>query len=171
MALIADILLVAGALGAAFYCMVLARRLRRFNDLESGMGGAIAVLSAQVDDMTRALQGARDSAQDSSSTLTGLTERAEGVAQRLELLVASLHDLPLGEEPNAEPLARKPEAARRKESVSSEDTAAIVGDAGREYRRAKASATFIRSRSVAPGAVFDDEMPPLVLRNSAEAAE
>lgn len=101
MTMISDILLVAGALGAAFYCMVLSRRLRRFNDLEKGMGGAIAVLSAQVDDMTRALEGARNSAQDSSATLTDLTGRADEVAKRLEMLVASLHDLPVAENPPA----------------------------------------------------------------------
>ncbi|KAJ57332.1 hypothetical protein ACMU_02190 [Actibacterium mucosum KCTC 23349] len=95
MELIADILMVAGALGAAFYCMVLSRRLRRFNSLEKGMGGAIATLSAQVDDMTRALEGARSTASDSSSSLIAMTERAESVSQRLELLVASLHDLPI----------------------------------------------------------------------------
>lgn len=99
MTLIADILLVAGALGAAVYCMVLARRLQKLNDLEGGMGNAIAVLSAQVDDMTRALEGARDSAQDSGKTLGDLTRRAEGVAQRLELMVASLHDLPAAHPP------------------------------------------------------------------------
>ena len=43
MELIADILLVAGALGAGLYCHVLARRLSRFNDLENGVGGAVAV--------------------------------------------------------------------------------------------------------------------------------
>lgn len=94
MELIADFLLAAGAIGAAVYCMVLSRRLRRFNDLEKGMGGAIAVLSAQVDDMTKALGEARHSARNSSDSLGSLTDRAEGVAKRLELLVASLHDLP-----------------------------------------------------------------------------
>ncbi|TCP39095.1 DUF6468 domain-containing protein [Rhodovulum marinum] len=94
MALIADILLIAGALGATLYCHVLARRLRRFNDLEKGMGGAIAVLSAQVDDMTRALQGAQTSARHSTDGLESLTGRAEDVARRLELLVAAMHDLP-----------------------------------------------------------------------------
>lgn len=94
MALIADILLIAGALGATLYCHVLARRLRRFNDLEKGMGGAIAVLSAQVDDMTRALQVAQNSARHSTDGLESLTGRAEDVARRLELLVAALHDLP-----------------------------------------------------------------------------
>lgn len=94
MEMIADILLVAGALGAGMYCFVLARRLARFNDLENGVGGAVAVLSAQVDDLTRTLGAAKDTAANSTESLDGLTERAEGVAKRLELLVASMHDLP-----------------------------------------------------------------------------
>ena len=55
MDLIADIFLIAGALGAGFYCIVLSRRLSRFTDLENGVGGAVAILSQQVDDLTRAL--------------------------------------------------------------------------------------------------------------------
>jgi len=94
MEIIADILLVAGALGAGFYCFVLARRLARFNDLESGVGGAVAVLSAQVDDLTKTLTTAQSTASSSTESLGGLTERAEDVAKRLELLVASMHDLP-----------------------------------------------------------------------------
>jgi len=93
MTLIADILLIAGALGAAFYCVVLSRRLTRFTDLEKGVGGAIAVLSAQVDDMTRTLQAAQAQAATSGKTLAELTGRAEDVARRLELHVAALHDL------------------------------------------------------------------------------
>ncbi len=91
---IADILLVAGALGAGFYCFILARRLARFNDLENGVGGAVAVLSAQVDDLTKALAAAQQTADASTHSLDGLTDRAESVAKRLELLVASMHDLP-----------------------------------------------------------------------------
>jgi len=94
MELIADILLIAGALGAALYCVVLSRRLRRFTDLEKGVGGAIAVLSAQVDDMTRTLHKAQGAAVGSTETLQALTQRAEGVSKRLEVLVASMHDLP-----------------------------------------------------------------------------
>jgi hypothetical protein len=92
--MIADILLAAGALGAAFYCIVLSRRLRRFSDLENGVGGAIAALSKQVEDMSLALGAAQTSAVDSSSRLESLTGRAEDVAARLELLVASMHDIP-----------------------------------------------------------------------------
>ncbi len=94
MALIADILLIFGALAAAAYCVVLSRRLRKFTDLEKGVGGAIAVLSAQVDDMTKTLKTAQTSAAGSAQSLAALTERAEGAARTLELLVASMHDLP-----------------------------------------------------------------------------
>lgn len=94
MQLISDILLALAALGAGLYCFVLARRLKRFNQLENGMGGAIAVLSAQVDDMTRAIDRARETAVTSERQLAALTERAEKGAEKLELLLASLHDLP-----------------------------------------------------------------------------
>ncbi len=94
MAMIADILLISGALGAGFYCLVLSRRLRRFTDLEKGVGGAVAVLSAQVDDLARTLDAAQATAQTSVSTLDEVSVRAEAAGQRLELLVASLHDLP-----------------------------------------------------------------------------
>lgn len=93
MELIADILLVSGALGAGLYCLVLGRRLNRFNDLEKGVGGAVAVLSAQVDDLTRTLSAAKDTAGSSATTLTGLTKRAEGIARKLELQMAALHDI------------------------------------------------------------------------------
>lgn len=93
MTLIADILLAAGALGAAFYCFMLGRRLRRFNDLEKGMGGAVAVLSAQVDDLEKTLAAARKSADGSTTELQALTARAEDVRRQLELQIAALHDM------------------------------------------------------------------------------
>ncbi|WP_424966430.1 hypothetical protein [Dinoroseobacter sp. S375] len=94
MTLIADIFLAAGALGAAIYCLVLSRRLARFSDLEKGMGGAIAVLSVQVDDMTKALSKAQGTASTAQTDLDAVSARAEAAAQRLELLLASMHDLP-----------------------------------------------------------------------------
>ncbi len=114
MELIADILLVAGALGAGFYCFVLARRLNRFNDLEKGVGGAVAVLSAQVDDLSKTLIAARDASDGSNAALDDLTGRAEAVAARLELLMASLHDIPEGEPKTKIDEAKQPEAPPRK---------------------------------------------------------
>lgn len=104
MELIADILLAAGALGAGLYCFVLSRRLTRFTDLENGVGGAVAVLSAQVDDLTRTLEAAQQTASASGDTLAELTARAEDVSRRLELMVASMHDLPQ-EPPKRQPVA------------------------------------------------------------------
>ncbi len=94
MTLISDILMSAGAFGAAIYCMVLSARLKKFTTLENGMGSAIAVLSAQVDDMTKALDRARGAAITSAAGLEALTSRAESVAARIEILLASMHDLP-----------------------------------------------------------------------------
>ena len=91
---IADILLVAGAVGAGFYCYVLSRRLRNFTDLEKGVGGAVAMLSAQVDELSKSVQAAQATAQGSVATLADVSGRAEAAARQLELLVASLHDLP-----------------------------------------------------------------------------
>lgn len=94
MALIADILLAAGALGAGFYCYVLSRRLRRFTDLEKGVGGAVAVLSVQVDDLAKSLEEAQSTARGSVDTLESVSDRAEKAARHLQLLVSTLHDLP-----------------------------------------------------------------------------
>lgn len=108
MELVADILLVAGALGAGLYCFVLARRLNRFNDLEKGVGGAVAVLSAQVDDLSKTLQSARAASDNSNAALGDLTTKAEAAAQRLELLMASMHDVPVGEATEANMPAATP---------------------------------------------------------------
>lgn len=105
---LSDLLLTAAALGAAAYCIVLSRRLKALGSLEGGMGSAIAVLSAQVDDLSRSLKSAQEAAGRVGGKLDGQTARAEAAARRLELLVASMHDLP---EAPAEP-ARAPSAAR-----------------------------------------------------------
>ncbi|UWR22359.1 hypothetical protein [Sulfitobacter sp. S190] len=111
MELIADTLLAAGALGAAIYCMVLGRRLKRFNDLEKGVGGAVAVLSAQVDDLNRTLGAAQATANKSTSDLSRLTERAETMSKQLELQMASLHDIPApAEAAQADPVVVTPPA-------------------------------------------------------------
>lgn len=106
MSLLSDILLAAGAFAAAIYCLVLSRRLKALTGLDSGMGKAIAVLSAQVDDLNRTLRAAQDSARGMSGRLGSQTERAETAARRLELLIASLHDLP-------DPAEAAPQVPRR----------------------------------------------------------
>lgn len=125
MQLIADMLMIAATIGASAYCLVLAARLRRFTTLETGMGGAIAVLSAQVDDMTRALEKARAVATLSERNLEELTTRADALARRLELLMASLHDLPkpARSEPEAEEEGRRLRFVRRRAGRDHEEYA------------------------------------------------
>ena len=114
MQFIADIFLAAGAFGAAIYCYILARRLKKLQTLETGMGGAIAVLSGQVDDMTQALGKAREAADRQAKSLETLTQRGEGVAARLELLLASMHDLPQEPTQAKAPPARPMEDAEKR---------------------------------------------------------
>lgn len=120
MELIADILLVSGALGAGFYCYVLGRRLKKFNSLENGVGGAVAVLSSQVEDLRKTLTAAQQTAATSAETLSDMTFRAEEMANRLELQMASMHDIP--ELPKAqERIAPQPESPPVAESQSASE--------------------------------------------------
>ncbi|WP_417626198.1 hypothetical protein [Pararhodobacter aggregans] len=91
---LSDLLLTAASMGAATYCVILSRRLKALGSLEGGMGSAIAVLSAQVDDLARSLRSAQEATGRAGGRLDGQTARAEAVARKLELLVASMHDLP-----------------------------------------------------------------------------
>ncbi len=110
MTMIADIMLAAGALGAALYCYVLSRRLRRFTDLEKGVGGAVAVLAVQVDDLTEILTKAQTAANASVGQLDAVSARAEAAHRKLELSIASLHDVPETVQPS---LAGSPFFIRR----------------------------------------------------------
>lgn len=112
MGFVADILLAAGAIAAAVYCHVLSQKLSRFGRLESGLGGAITVLSAQVDDMTGALDRAEAAARDSAARLEASTARGQEVAAQLELLLATMHDLPGASVPASAP--RSAEGAARR---------------------------------------------------------
>lgn len=87
---ITDLALGFAALSAAAYCMVLSRRLRALSRLDGTMGSAIAVFSAQVDELSRALQAARHSSEGARSQLESQTSRAEAAARRLELMLTAL---------------------------------------------------------------------------------
>jgi len=92
MELIADALLIAGALGAALYCRTLARRLGALSSLDSGLGAAIAALSRQVDELRASVDQAKSVSGDQAREVGQMTARAEVAAGRLELLLASLHE-------------------------------------------------------------------------------
>ncbi|MBO6603361.1 MAG: hypothetical protein JJ938_15305 [Roseicyclus sp.] len=90
---LADALMVVAALGAALYCFILSRRLIRLSSIDKGLGGAIAVLSAQVDDMNKALEAAKSESDSAASHLQDLTHQAREIASDLELMIAACHDV------------------------------------------------------------------------------
>lgn len=112
MDLIADLLLAIGAIGAGIYCVVLSRKINQFQSLDKGVGGAVAVLSSQVDELNNSMVTAKTVSQDSEQALAKMTDRAEFIARRLELLMASMHDMPEAEkaepEPVSEPMLQEP---------------------------------------------------------------
>ncbi len=93
MAMILDFVLGFAALAAGAYCLVLSRRLRALSRIDGSVGGAVAVLSAQVDQLTRVLGDARAASASARSDLGAQTARAEAAVRRLEMLMASLHDV------------------------------------------------------------------------------
>lgn len=60
----------------AVYCMVLGRRLKRLNNLETGLGGAIAVMAAEITRLQRAIEAARDEATAATQSLAIAVESA-----------------------------------------------------------------------------------------------
>lgn len=115
MEFLADMLLVAGAFAAAIYCLVLSRKLTRFAQIEGGVGGAVALLSAQVDDLEKTLTRAQASVGDSEQSLAELTLRAEEASRRLEMVLATMHDLP-----------ERPAVVRRRVRVRARREAGLV---------------------------------------------
>lgn len=89
MEMFADIAIGVGALLAAAYCMLLSRRLRNFTRLDGDVGRAIALLSTQVDQLTRALSAAEAGSAAREQTLREQISAAEQAARRLELLMAA----------------------------------------------------------------------------------
>lgn len=91
---IIDITLGLGTALVAAYCIILSKKMSAFFKLENDMGNAIAVFSVQVDELKAALESANLSAHESSSKLRSLMERAQSTEKNLEIMIASLQDLP-----------------------------------------------------------------------------
>jgi len=108
---IADILLIAATLGAGVFCLVLSRRLTRLSRIDNGLGGAIAVLSAQVDDMSKALAETKSGSQSSATRLEEVNAEAQLLLEELELMLSACHDV------DAPPA---PTAGARKETAAAE---------------------------------------------------
>lgn len=92
LSLYADFLMVAASAGAGIYCLILSRRLSRLSSFDKGIGGAIAVLSAQVDEMKAALSEARTGTDGACQQLQEQVRQAREISGELELMIAACHD-------------------------------------------------------------------------------
>ena len=88
----ADFLVILASLGAMAYCMVLSRRLSRLTSFDKGLGGAIAVMSAQVDEMKAVLLEAKAGSDGAENQLNNLVHQARDISSELEMMIAACHD-------------------------------------------------------------------------------
>lgn len=94
-----------GCIALAAWCGVLARRLRRLNDLETGLGGAIAVMTSEVGRLEAALAQTRIEATTAGTQLAAAVENA-----RKERAMWAIQSRLVGD-PNPRPRRRRREAA------------------------------------------------------------
>lgn len=92
MSFIADGLLLAGALTAAFYCWILSVRVKGLKDLDTGLGSAIAALSNQVNEMQKALKSTQAVTGASISEMENLADRAEAASNQLRMMLAAVEE-------------------------------------------------------------------------------
>ncbi|MFT4013896.1 MAG: hypothetical protein QM682_10925 [Paracoccus sp. (in: a-proteobacteria)] len=69
--------LLAFSVGLSFFCLLLSRRLRRLNNLETGLGGAIAVMTSEIGRLERSIQAAKAEALSATQGLAEEVERAK----------------------------------------------------------------------------------------------
>ncbi|MFV0302409.1 MAG: hypothetical protein ACK5IP_16330 [Paracoccus sp. (in: a-proteobacteria)] len=77
--------IIAGSVILMLFCITLARRLRRLNDLEGGLGGAIAILTAEVDRLDQSIRQARQEAMTAGETLAVEVAKAQTERARWDL--------------------------------------------------------------------------------------
>ncbi|MFD1796707.1 hypothetical protein FQV27_12770 [Paracoccus aurantiacus] len=58
----------------AAYCLLLSRRLRKLNNLETGLGGAIAVMTSEISRLDQCIRKARAEAEAASNELARVIE-------------------------------------------------------------------------------------------------
>ncbi|MFO1165539.1 MAG: hypothetical protein U1E55_10260 [Paracoccus sp. (in: a-proteobacteria)] len=69
--------LIVFAIGLSLFCFTLARRLRKLNDLETGLGGAIAVMTSEISRLEKSILLAKGEALTATRSLSDEIERAK----------------------------------------------------------------------------------------------
>lgn len=128
--LISDALLLAGTCGMAVWCRILTKRLKEFDDLDTGLGGTIAALSAQAEELKASIRAASEQTSDRGAALEEANARADDRIGRMEMLLASLEDI---EAAAADHILEEPAPAPRDTVLSFRPSR--PGEGGMEVRR------------------------------------
>ncbi len=75
---------------ACLYCAMLSRRLRKLNNLKTGVGASILSLTQAIEDTHVATQEAQNSTLQTVETLRHLLEKCENAGPKVEALVTEL---------------------------------------------------------------------------------
>ncbi len=74
---ILQMLMILFMIGLAGFCFALTRRLRKLNDLETGLGGAIAVMTSEISRLERSILLAKAEATAATRSLSDEIDRAK----------------------------------------------------------------------------------------------
>ncbi|RCW82865.1 hypothetical protein [Paracoccus lutimaris] len=74
---ILQVVLITFMVGLAGFCFTLTRRLRKLNDLETGLGGAIAVMASEISRLEKSIILAKSEAMAATRALSEEIERAK----------------------------------------------------------------------------------------------
>ena len=88
---LSDIILILISGLACLYCAMLSRRLRKLNNLKTGVGASILSLTQAIEDTHKATQEAQNSTLQTVETLRHLLEKSESAGPKVEALVAELN--------------------------------------------------------------------------------
>ncbi|MDB2438739.1 hypothetical protein N9W89_08500 [Hellea sp.] len=90
---IADIVLIFISGMACLYCAMLSRRLKKLNNLKSGVGASILSLTQAIEDTHKAAQDAQTSTVQTVETLRHLLDKSESAAPKIEALILELEEV------------------------------------------------------------------------------
>jgi len=87
MQLIFDFILLAASAAAAVYCFVLSARLKKLNDVRSGLGASVVSMSAMLDQTRLTLEQSKRATVETEQRLRAVIEHAEKIAPEIEILL------------------------------------------------------------------------------------
>lgn len=89
-AFLPDIILIVISGLACMYCYLLSRRLRKLNNLETGLGASIVTLTRAIEETYKAAQDAQTSTAEAVETLRDLLARSDNLTPKADTIVKDM---------------------------------------------------------------------------------